>query len=99
MEAPQTREVERTYQNMDKLEVMRSSAYGQLALYAYRAIKDKTEDGRRDYQKKIGTALCVLDGIGLLDKNDFILLQDMRYSDLESCFAYVNKKAGGWYEL
>ena len=84
---------------MEKLEVMKSSGYGQLAYYAYRAIKVESVEERRDYQKKIGTALCVLDGVGLLDKGDFILLQDMRYSDLEGCFEYVNKKAGGWYEL
>ena len=84
---------------MDKLEVRKREGYGQLAYYAYRAIKVETEDDRWEYQKKIGIALCVLDGISLLDKGDFILLQDMRYSDLESCFAYVNKKAGGWYEL
>ena len=84
---------------MEKLEAMRREGYGQLAYYAYRAIKVETEDERREYQKKIGIALCVLDGISLLDKGDFILLQDMRYSDLENCFDYVNKKAGGWYEL
>lgn len=84
---------------MKELEVMRREAYGQLAYYAYRAIKVESKDDRREYQKKIGIALCVLDGIGLLDKDDFILLQDMRYSDLESCFKYVNNKAGGWYEL
>lgn len=84
---------------MKELEVMRREGYGQLAYYAYMAIKVETEDERKEYQKKIGIALCVLDGISLLDKGDFILLQDMRYSDLESCFAYVNKKAGGWYEL
>lgn len=84
---------------MDKLEVRKREGYGQLAYYAYRAIKVETEDERREYQKKIGIALCVLDGISLLDKGDFVLLQDMRYSDLEGCFEYVNKKAGGWYEL
>ena len=84
---------------MDKLEDRKRKGYGQLAYYAYRAIKVETEDERREYQKKIGIALCVLDGTGLLDKDDFILLQDMRYSDLESCFEYVNKKAGYWYEL
>lgn len=84
---------------MNKLEDRKREGYGQIAYYAYRAIKVETEDERREYQKKIGIALCVLDGIELLDKGDFILLQDRRYSDLESCFAYVNKKAGGWYEL
>lgn len=83
---------------MNELEVMRREAYGQLAYYAYMAIKVGREV-RREYQYKIGIALCVLDGTGLLDKGDFILLQDMRYSDLERCFIYVNKKAGNWYEI
>lgn len=84
---------------MNKLEVRRRDAYGQLAYYSYMAIKVGTEEERCEYQKKIGIALCVLDGTGLLDKDDFILLQDRRYSDLESCFTYVNKKAGNWYAL
>lgn len=84
---------------MNELEVRKREGYEQIAYYAYRAIKVETKDERWEYQKKIGIALCVLDGIGLLDKDDFILLQDMRYSDLESCFEYVNKKSGNWYEL
>ena len=84
---------------MDKLEDRKRKGYGQLAYYAYRAIKVESEDERREYQKKIGIALCILDGTGLLDKDDFILLQDMRYSDLQNCFDYVNKKAGNWYTL
>lgn len=82
---------------MDTLEVRRKEAYGQLAYYAYRAIK--AGDERRQYQNKIGIALCVLDGTGLLDKGDFLLLEDMRYSDIEGCFDYVNTKAGSWYAL
>lgn len=87
---------------MDKLEVKlqgrRRSAYRQLSYYAYMALKN-TEDERREYQSKFGIALCVLDGTDLLDDGDFILLQDMRYSDLESCFHYVNNKTGNWYEI
>lgn len=87
---------------MDKLESKlqgrKRNAYGQLAYYAYNSLKT-AEDERREYQKKFGIALCVLDGIGLLDNGDFLSLQDMRYSDLESCFRYVNNKAGKWYEL
>lgn len=77
----------------------RRNGYGQLAYYAYRAIKVASRDDRREYQKKIGIALCVLDSVGLLDEGDFLLLQDRRYSDTESCFEYVNNKAGKWYEL
>ena len=84
---------------MNKLEDRKRKGYGQLAYYAYRAIKVESVEERQEYQKKIGIALCVLDGTGLLDKDDFILLQDMRYSDLDNCFDYVNKKAGNWYIL
>lgn len=87
---------------MDKLEVKlqgrKRGAYRQLAYYAYMALKT-TDDERREYQKKFGIALCILDGLGLLDDGEFILLQDRRYSDLESCFHYVNNKAGNWYEI
>ena len=84
---------------MDKLEDRKMKGYGQIAYYAYRAIKDESVEERREYQKKIGIALCVLDGTGLLDKDDFILLQDMRYSELEGCCVYANKKAGNWFTL
>lgn len=84
---------------MNKLEVRRRDAYGQIAYYAYTAIKARTAEERCEYQSKIGIALCVLDGIGLLDRDDFLLLQDMRYSDLLRCFEYVNNKAGGCYQL
>lgn len=83
---------------MNKLEGRKRKAYGQLTYYAYRALKTTGEE-RREYQKNIGISLCVLDGTGLLDDGDFLLLQDMRYSDLEHCFRYVNNKAGNWYEI
>lgn len=83
---------------MTKLEELKVLAYEQLAFYAYLAIKSVSTEDKADYQKKFGVALCVLEGVGLLDGTDFIILQDMRYSDLERCFKIVNKKAGNFYE-
>lgn len=84
---------------MNQLEDRRRDGYRQLAYYAFAALKVESEYSRREYQKKIGVGLCVLDGMDLLDAGDFILLQDLRYSDLECFFTYVNKKAGNCYEI
>ena len=84
---------------MTKLEEIKLAGYGQLAFYAHSALKSTSSERRDEYVRKIGVALCVLNGVGLIDDEEFIMLQDMRYSDLESCFEYVNDKSGGWYEI
>lgn len=84
---------------MTRLEEMKTLAYEQLAFYAYSAIKSVSSEDKAVYQKKFGVALCVLEGVGLLDDDDFIALQNRRYSDLRQCFKIVNEKGGEVYDL